>query len=169
MEDCVSFCFSARFQPWLPVKQGRLSNRGVTGKFESYWEGHKFIIQPFLSLFFFQTAQLLPLLDRECITSHPRQKTDQASRVMAKGPSFTFRGAWTVFPWPTYPAETAATLGRQSCDFFQQPGSRWASGGFSKGTRKEIWAAVHNSGLGSLTWISEGLIILDRGESGIEG
>lgn len=47
---------------------------------------------------------------------------------------------------------------------FQPPGSCGASRGFSKGKRKEIWAAVHNSGLGSLSWISEGLIILDWGE-----
>lgn len=44
---------------------------------------------------------------------------------------------------------------------FQPPGSCGASRGFSKGRRREIWAAVHNCGLGSLSWISEGLIILD--------
>lgn len=43
---------------------------------------------------------------------------------------------------------------------FQPSGSCGASRGFSKGRRREIWAAVHNCGLGSLSWISEGLIIL---------
>ena len=37
------------------------------------------------------------------------------------------------------------------------------------GKRREIWAAEHTTVLGSLSWISERLIILDRGESGIEG
>lgn len=43
-----------------------------------------------------------------------------------------------------------------------------ASRGFSKGKsgkkKKEIWAAVHNAGPGSPSWISEGLIILDWGK-----
>lgn len=37
------------------------------------------------------------------------------------------------------------------------------------GKRREIWAAEHTTVPGSLSWISERLIILDRGESGIEG
>lgn len=52
---------------------------------------------------------------------------------------------------------------------FQRPGSSGASGGFSKGKRREIWAAEHTSGPRSLSWISERLIILDWRESGIEG
>lgn len=80
-----------------------------------------------------QTAQLHPLWGRECLTSRPKQKTDQASRVTVEGASFTFRGTKTIFPSPTYPAETEATLGWQSCDFFS---AAWKLMGYRGGFRK---------------------------------
>ena len=60
----------------------------------------------------------------------------------------------------TWPTELWYFSGLEACR---------ASGGFSKRKRQEIWAAEHTAGPGSLSWISERLIILDWGESGIEG
>lgn len=110
-----------------------------------------------------------PSWDKECLTSPPKQKTDQASRVTEKGSSFTFKRTKTILSSPTYPAETAATLGRQSCDFFffflllrslEAAGLRWKLKQEGKARnldcRAHHWAGIpelnfwkaHYSGLG---------------------
>lgn len=47
----------------------------------------------------FFTAQLHPLWGRECLTSHPRQKTGQASTVTAKGCFVYIQGDLDAIPF----------------------------------------------------------------------
>lgn len=97
--------------------------------------------------------------------------------MTAKCASFTFRGTGAIFPRPTYPAETAATLGRQSRAFLSRLEATGASGGFSKGERekkkekeKKFRAAVRTTlGQDPRVEFLKGLLFWIEEKSGIEG
>lgn len=121
---------------------------------------------------FFRTLQLHPLWGWECLSSHPRQETGWASGVTAKCASFTFRGTRAIFPRPTYPAETAATLGRPSCDF----SAAWKLRGLAEALAKESGKKRKKSGLPCTTpgqdpqvEFLKGLLFWIEEKSGIEG
>lgn len=87
------------------------------------------------------------------------------------------QGDWSNIPSrPTYPAETAATLGRQSRDFQSRLEAAGASRGFSKGERKKkregknSAAAVHTTlGQDPRVEFLKGLLFWIEEKSGIEG
>lgn len=99
-------------------------------------------------LCYFHTAQLHPLWGRECLTSHPRRKTGQASRVIAKGASFTFGRLRQYSPGQLILLKQRPHLADRAL-IFPRPGSSGASGGFSKGEqarnlgcRAHHWARI---------------------------
>lgn len=156
------------FQLWLAIKQGIFSDHGVRRSLNLTvtilcWNREGLGINseqpPFFFcvcvFFFLHTAQLHPLWGRG-LSSHPRQKTGQASRVTAKGRFVYIQGDLDNIPMANLSCWNSGHTWPTELWFFSSLEAAGLAEALAKrGRRQELRAAEHTTGLRSLSWISE--------------